>query len=171
MSARFCRSAEPVKCVHRRHRTCFRSASHRVLPQKRQSTTAGPRYFVGRPSMEAIRDARSPSESIAVVSPTTAALWRFNAGVRLGTMAKRRINRWTGADHGVKTWGVHEDSADAVSVFSLILASAVPGSAQTNVFVNGNTTFTVTWQGVKPEERHSLGQGHVHVSNLSASHS
>ena len=38
----------------------------------------------------------------------------------------------------------------AVSVFSLILASAVPGSAQANVFVNGNTTFTVTWQGVKP---------------------
>ena len=37
-----------------------------------------------------------------------------------------------------------------VSVFSLILASAVPGSAQTNVFVNGNTSFTVTWQGVKP---------------------
>ena len=36
-----------------------------------------------------------------------------------------------------------------VSVFSLILASAVPGSAQANVFVNGNTTFTVTWQGVE----------------------
>jgi hypothetical protein len=36
-----------------------------------------------------------------------------------------------------------------VSVFLLALASAVPGSAQTNVFVNGNTTFTVTWQGVK----------------------
>ena len=36
-----------------------------------------------------------------------------------------------------------------VSVFSLILASAVPGSAQTTVFVNGNTTFTVTWRGVK----------------------
>ena len=36
-----------------------------------------------------------------------------------------------------------------VSVFSLILASAVPGSAQTNVFVNGNTSFTVTWQGVE----------------------
>jgi len=37
-----------------------------------------------------------------------------------------------------------------VSVFSLILASAVPGSAQTNIFINGNTSFTVTWQGVKP---------------------
>ena len=36
-----------------------------------------------------------------------------------------------------------------VSVFSLILASAVPGSAQTNVFINGNTSFTVTWHGVK----------------------
>ena len=40
-----------------------------------------------------------------------------------------------------------------VAVFSLILASAVPGSAQTNVFVTGNTTFTVTWQGAKPEAR------------------
>ena len=38
-----------------------------------------------------------------------------------------------------------------VSVFALILASAVPGTAQTQVFVTGNTTFTVTWQGVKPE--------------------
>src|SRR6188472_1209896 len=37
-----------------------------------------------------------------------------------------------------------------VSVFSLIVASALPGSAQTNVFVNGNTSFTVTWQGEKP---------------------
>ena len=36
-----------------------------------------------------------------------------------------------------------------VSVFSLILASAVPGSAQTSVFVNGNTSFTVTWSGPK----------------------
>lgn len=35
------------------------------------------------------------------------------------------------------------------SAFLLTLASAVPGSAQTNVFVNGNTSFTVTWQGVK----------------------
>jgi len=35
------------------------------------------------------------------------------------------------------------------SVVLLVLASAVHGSAQTNVFVNGNTTFTVTWQGVK----------------------
>ena len=37
-----------------------------------------------------------------------------------------------------------------VSVFTLIVASALPGSAQTNVFVNGNTSFTVTWQGEKP---------------------
>ena len=36
-------------------------------------------------------------------------------------------------------------------MFSLLLASAIPGSAQTNVFVNGNTTFTVTWQGVKAD--------------------
>ena len=34
-----------------------------------------------------------------------------------------------------------------VSVFALIVASAVPGSAQTTVFVNGNTSFTVTWSG------------------------
>ena len=52
-----------------------------------------------------------------------------------------------------------------VSVFSLILASAVPGSAQTNVFVNGNTTFTVTWQGVKGR-RHSPSHGHVHRQQL-----
>jgi uncharacterized repeat protein (TIGR01451 family) len=39
-----------------------------------------------------------------------------------------------------------------VSVFSLILASAVPGSAQTTVFVpvTGNTSFTVTWVGPDP---------------------
>ena len=37
----------------------------------------------------------------------------------------------------------------AASVFLLILASAVPASAQANVFVTGNTSFTVTWQGVK----------------------
>ena len=36
-----------------------------------------------------------------------------------------------------------------VSVFALILASVAPSSAQATVFVNGNTTFTVTWQGVK----------------------
>ena len=39
-----------------------------------------------------------------------------------------------------------------VAVFSLILASAVPASAQATVFVTGNTTFTVTWEGVKPQE-------------------
>ena len=53
-----------------------------------------------------------------------------------------------------------------VAVFSLILASAVPGSAQTNVFVNGNTTFTVTWQGVNQD--HSLSHGHVHRQQLRA---
>ncbi len=37
-----------------------------------------------------------------------------------------------------------------VSVFLLILASVAPSSAQATVFVNGNTTFTVTWEGVKP---------------------
>ena len=37
----------------------------------------------------------------------------------------------------------------AVSVFLLILASAVPAAAQAQVFVTGNTSFTVTWQGVK----------------------
>src|SRR6476659_1184342 len=37
-----------------------------------------------------------------------------------------------------------------VSVVALVLASVAPGSAQTNVFVNGNTSFTVTWQGQKP---------------------
>ena len=36
-----------------------------------------------------------------------------------------------------------------VSVFALILASVAPSAAQATVFVNGNTTFTVTWQGVK----------------------
>ena len=53
-----------------------------------------------------------------------------------------------------------------VSVFSLILASAVPGSAQTNVFVNGNTTFTVTWQGVK-EGATLLATATFTVSNFS----
>jgi uncharacterized repeat protein (TIGR01451 family) len=36
-----------------------------------------------------------------------------------------------------------------IAVLSLILASAVPGSAQ-SVFVNGNTSFTVTWSGPAP---------------------
>ena len=36
-----------------------------------------------------------------------------------------------------------------VSVFALILASVAPSAAQASVSVNGNTTFTVTWQGVK----------------------
>ena len=34
-----------------------------------------------------------------------------------------------------------------VSVFLLILASVAPSSAQATFFVNGNTTFTVTWSG------------------------
>ena len=53
-----------------------------------------------------------------------------------------------------------------VSVFSLILASAVPSSAQANVFVNGNTTFTVTWQGVK-EGATLLATATFTVSNFS----
>jgi uncharacterized repeat protein (TIGR01451 family) len=54
-----------------------------------------------------------------------------------------------------------------VSVFSLILASAVPGSAQTNVFVNGNTSFTVIWQGVKPGAT-LLATARFTVSNFSS---
>jgi uncharacterized repeat protein (TIGR01451 family) len=53
-----------------------------------------------------------------------------------------------------------------VSVFSLILASAVPGSAQTSIFVNGNTSFTVTWQGVKPQAT-LLARATFTVSNWS----
>ncbi len=53
-----------------------------------------------------------------------------------------------------------------LSVFSLILASAVPCSAQANVFVNGNTTFTVTWQGVK-EGATLLATATFTVSNFS----
>ena len=55
----------------------------------------------------------------------------------------------------------------AVAVFSLVLASAVPGSAQANVFVNGNTSFTVTWQGVKPEDATLLATATFTVSNFS----
>jgi uncharacterized repeat protein (TIGR01451 family) len=51
-------------------------------------------------------------------------------------------------------------------VFSLILASAVPGSAQTSIFVNGNTSFTVTWQGVKPQAT-LLARATFTVSNWS----
>ena len=36
-----------------------------------------------------------------------------------------------------------------VAVCSLIVASAVPGSAQATVFVNGNTSFTVTWSSAQ----------------------
>ena len=54
-----------------------------------------------------------------------------------------------------------------VSVFSLILASAVPGSAQTNVFVNGNTSFTVTWQGVQKPGATLLATATFTVSNWS----
>ncbi len=53
-----------------------------------------------------------------------------------------------------------------VSVLSLILASAVPGSAQTQVFVNGNTSFTVTWSGPK-EGFVLLSQATFTVSNFS----
>ena len=38
-----------------------------------------------------------------------------------------------------------------VAVFSLILASVAPSSAQATLFVNGNTTFTVTWSGTWEE--------------------
>ena len=54
-----------------------------------------------------------------------------------------------------------------VSVFSLILASAVPASAQTQVFVTGNTSFTVTWQGPK-EGFVLLAQATFTVSNFSS---
>jgi len=43
-----------------------------------------------------------------------------------------------------------------VAVFSLILASAVPGSAQATVFVEGNTSFTVTWEGDAPQQGGTL---------------
>jgi uncharacterized repeat protein (TIGR01451 family) len=54
----------------------------------------------------------------------------------------------------------------AIAVFSLVLASAVPGSAQTTVFVNGNTSFTVTWQGVK-DKATLLATARFTVSNFS----
>ena len=54
-----------------------------------------------------------------------------------------------------------------VAVFSLILVSAIPGSAQTQVFVNGNTSFTVTWQGVKPDAT-LLATARFTVSNFSS---
>ena len=54
-----------------------------------------------------------------------------------------------------------------VSVFSLILASAVPGSAQTSVFVNGNMSFTVTWQGPALGGASLLAVATFTVSNFS----
>ena len=63
---------------------------------------------------------------------------------------------------------VHEDSAeDGRCVLSLIPVSAIPGSAQTHVFVNGNTSFTVTWQGVKPGAT-LLATARFTVSNFSS---
>ena len=53
-----------------------------------------------------------------------------------------------------------------VSVFALILASVAPSAAQATVFVNGNTTFTVTWQGVK-EGATLLAQATFTVSDWS----
>ena len=52
-----------------------------------------------------------------------------------------------------------------VAVFSLILASAVPGSAQTNVFITGNTSFTVTWSGSVGGGATLLAQATFTVSN------
>ena len=52
-----------------------------------------------------------------------------------------------------------------VSAFALILASVAPSAAQATVFVNGNTTFTVTWQGVKAGAT-LLAQATFTVSNL-----
>ena len=54
-----------------------------------------------------------------------------------------------------------------VSAFALILASVAPSAAQATVFVNGNTTFTVTWQGVKPGAT-LLAQATFTVSDLSS---
>ena len=52
-----------------------------------------------------------------------------------------------------------------VSVFSLILASVAPSSAQATVFVNGNTTFTVTWSGSVEGGATLLAQATFTVSN------
>jgi uncharacterized repeat protein (TIGR01451 family) len=53
-----------------------------------------------------------------------------------------------------------------VSVFSLLLASVTPSAAQASVHVTGNTTFTVTWQGVK-EGATLLAQATFTVSEAS----
>ena len=52
-----------------------------------------------------------------------------------------------------------------VSVFALILASVAPSSAQATVFVNGNTTFTVTWSGSVEGGATLLAQATFTVSN------
>jgi uncharacterized repeat protein (TIGR01451 family) len=56
-----------------------------------------------------------------------------------------------------------------VAVFAIILASAVPGSAQTNVFINGNTTFTVTWSGSVGGGATLLARSTFTVSNWTGS--
>jgi hypothetical protein len=56
-----------------------------------------------------------------------------------------------------------------VSVFSLIVASAVPGSAQTNVFVTGNTSFTVRWSGSVGGGATLLAEATFTVSNWTGS--
>ena len=57
----------------------------------------------------------------------------------------------------------------AALVFTLILASAVPGSAQTNVFVTGNTSFTVTWSGSVGGGATLLSRSTFTVSNWTGS--
>ena len=52
-----------------------------------------------------------------------------------------------------------------VAVFALILASAVPGFAQANVHVTGNTTFTVTWEGSRKTGATLLATATFTVSN------
>ena len=54
-------------------------------------------------------------------------------------------------------------------VFALIVASAAPGSAQTTVFVNGNTSFTVTWSGSVGGGATLLAQATFTVSNWTGS--
>jgi len=54
-----------------------------------------------------------------------------------------------------------------VAVFSLILASAAPSSAQATLFVNGNTTFTVTWSGSVGGNAPLLAQAKFTVSEWS----
>ena len=56
----------------------------------------------------------------------------------------------------------------SLSVFALIVASAAPGAAQTTVFVNGNTSFTVTWSQRSKQTQRSWPQAKFTVTNFSA---